>query len=398
MKLNVFCFTLISLIRSIIMVKTVKTSINEPCLSLKNNINNNSSKMIQCIGQLRNRLVIITDKDKLYELTLESIYKSNNNLYMGTNLPYQLTDRWNSLEKFTNPSLNHVKSKLLSCFTMINAFSEWLMYVTKCPNGNSTPGISFDIDNQLPLIGMCYDEDDIDNIMFIGAPEKLIFYGIFHKTNEHVRIMRYKFVTFPIIDWILYQRWSSVAQPDQKGQPSEQWYRICGLNESRLRIVKDHSAQCQMLNLNISQGLVTNEQFYLFGDEFVYTFPLSVYHMDSVDGMKYSTIRYENFIKCEGNITYINPDYTFSLWILIFGIIILSLLLLCLLSCVLCLLCIQTSRKRRKSNANTRVGSKMLSSSSLTKRSNGSHKCLGNKKATKLNQTEKVEMKPNLSR
>ena len=267
--------------------------------------------MIQCIGQLRNRLVIITDKDKLYELTLESIYKSNNNLYMGTNLPYQLIDRWNSLEKFTNPSLNHVKSKLLSCFTMINAFSEWLMYVTKCPNGNSTPGISFDIDNQLPLIGMCYDEDDIDNIMFIGAPEKLIFYGIFHKTNEHVRIMRYKFVTFPIIDWILYQRWSSVAQPDQKGQPSEQWYRICGLNESRLRIVKDHSAQCQMLNLNISQGLVTNEQFYLFGDEFVYTFPLSVYHMDSVDGMKYSTIRYENFIKCEGNITYINPDYTF---------------------------------------------------------------------------------------
>lgn len=87
-----------------------------------------------------------------------------------------------------------------------------------------------------------------------------------------------------------------------------------------------------------------------------------------------------------------------ALWILIFGIIILSLLLLCLLSCVLCLLCIQTSRKRRKSNANTRVGSKMLSSSSLTKRSNGSHKCLGSKKATKLNQTEKVEMKPNLSR
>ena len=214
-----------------------------------------------------------------------------NKLYIGNNTPVPIEQKWPNFvsSKYFTIAEDH----FYNSFTAIDSTSqEYLMITTKYKKCYCI-GATYNIDKNKTYDGLAYRGDD-DQVL-LSSNELSKFYAL-HKNGDRLSICQYEFTNSEIPK-------SEIAPVKKEGG----FYPICAVGNDQIMVVHNEKHNdCEYVDWPVLNGFVSDGKFYLFGSNYIITFPQKVYHKPN-QPVKFERIPFNDFIQCGGDVDVIKP-------------------------------------------------------------------------------------------
>lgn len=242
---------------------------------------------IRCIGKLSRNVILVTRDYLVYDLPLSSVDSTINKLYIGNNTPIPIGKKWPNL--VTDRYFQTAEANFYNAFVAMDSESEYILFTTKW-NRCRCIGSTYDMINKRPYQGVTYLDND-DQVL-LSSNDLSYFYALNKYGNRGLQIARFHFIK----DRVPH---SAIRNVD----PNRRFKRLCEVEGNQLKIVSPDSHQCERpINWPILNGFVSDGKFYLFGSNYIITFPQKAYDTPN-QGVKFYKIPFNQFIQCGANIT-----------------------------------------------------------------------------------------------
>ncbi|KAJ6218938.1 hypothetical protein RDWZM_004750 [Blomia tropicalis] len=265
--------------------KCDNSMLTKPCRKMKNA--NGAEIEIRCIGKLSRNVILVTRDYLVYDLPLSSVDSTINKLYIGNNTPIPIGKKWPNL--VTDRYFQTAEANFYNAFVAMDSESEYILFTTKW-NRCRCIGSTYDMINKRPYQGVTYLDND-DQVL-LSSNDLSYFYALNKYGNRGLQIARFHFIK----DRVPH---SAIRNVD----PNRRFKRLCEVEGNQLKIVSPDSHQCERpINWPILNGFVSDGKFYLFGSNYIITFPQKAYDTPN-QGVKFYKIPFNQFIQCGANIT-----------------------------------------------------------------------------------------------
>lgn len=283
----------------------------------------------------------------MYDLPLSSLSATIDKLYINSSrLPVPLAQKYPQLG--SSPEFVQAREHFYNCFTAVDEEGEYLLFTTKYDRCQQCSGATYDLTGERTYSGLTYMGKDDQVLISSNALNQ--FYAI-NRGGEGLEMMRFHFSANQV-------KGASI-EPDT---PSVGFYRMCALDGgggNQIKVVDTTSPpdECRPLTWPVLKGFIADSKFYLFGENYIFTFPSSVYEQQN-EPVKYESIPYGEFIQCEGRLDpkALVPSAGSSptrIALIIALVLAIVLVLLCLL---LCLMREAAERRRQQQQAKNKNG------------------------------------------
>ena len=246
------------------------------CESLKNN--NRTQFHILAIGTTSKRLLLITKKFNVYDVSINSLDHAHDELYLPTK-PITLIEKYPIL--YENQMFTQMRkmTKISNALIINDGKSDWFFF-TKLEYK-----VHYNIDASEVFTKS--DQSDEKNEVIVSSDKPRHYYSIVNMNNNlYMNIDRYD----------KDRDFSNMSIIPSKGRR----YLICS-NRQNTAIRMEKEIKCRSgirVQWPIIKGFVTGNKFYLFGRSYIYIFDEDVYNNQ---GKEYPVhkISYDSYFICQ---------------------------------------------------------------------------------------------------
>ena len=218
-----------------------------------------------------------------------------NKLYIGNNTPIPIEQKWPNFvsSKYFTVAKNH----FYNSFTAIDSVGqEYLLITTKNVSCNCV-GATYNIDKKRTYRGRTYYNRD-DQVL-LSSNELSKFYAL-HKEKGNLYISQYYFTDKEIP--------TSRILPVEHDGDFPIFFPICAVGKNQILVVRhnDQDYDCGHVDWPVLNGFVSDGKFYLFGSNYIITFPQKVY-TEPNQPVNFERIPFNDFIQCGGDVDVNKP-------------------------------------------------------------------------------------------
>ena len=220
-------------------------------------------KGLYCAGLVRDKVLIITKDDTVFEFPYSNIDEGGNKWNLQDLKGIPLKDKWPSL--YNHPHYAAARQNTFQCFPFVEANRTYLVIETKIMDG--AKGVVFDLD-RAEVIQQSISWAGNDDVVLLSTNIPRTYYQVRRNGIDGAfQITTYKSIS------------SSILDPGLRIRNTTKYSNVCKVGGSVYKLVMrpNDDKGCDKLQWSIMMGFVSDKKFYLFTGSSILLFSEELY-------------------------------------------------------------------------------------------------------------------------